>query len=246
MKLLMFARRTAKEILRDPLNLAFGLGFPLVLLALLSAIQAHVPVDLFRIQQLAPGMAVFGLSFLTLFSATLVARDRESALLQRLYTTPIRPVDFILGYLAPMLPIAAAQSLACYLAASLLGLDLGPSLLPALLLVLPVSLFFVGFGLLCGSVLNVKQVGGVCGALFTNLAAWFSGVWFDLGLVGGLFEKAANCLPFVHGVELQRAILAGDHAALWPHLAWVLAYAFLALTAASLLFLRQMRSPKEG
>lgn len=244
MKMLMFARRNAKEILRDPLNLAFGLGFPLVLLALLSAIQAHVPVDLFRIQRLAPGMAVFGLSFLTLFSATLVARDRESALLQRLYTTPLGPVDFILGYLAPMLPIAAAQSLACYLAACLLGWRLSLSLLPALALVLPVSLFFVGFGLLCGSLFTVKQVGGICGALFTNLAAWFSGVWFDLSLVGGGFEQAAGRLPFVHGVELQRAALAGDYAALWPHLAWVLAYGVLALAAASLLFLRQMRSPK--
>ena len=30
-----FAKRCAKEILRDPINLGFGLGFPLVLLFLL-------------------------------------------------------------------------------------------------------------------------------------------------------------------------------------------------------------------
>ena len=93
----IFAKRCAKEILRDPINLAFGLGFPLVLLLLLSAMQANIPVSLFEIDNLAPGMTVFGLSFLTLFSATLVARDRESAFLQRLYTTPLRGIDFILG-----------------------------------------------------------------------------------------------------------------------------------------------------
>lgn len=244
MKGMMFARRTAKEILRDPLNLAFGLGFPLILLALLSAIQANVPADLFRMEKLAPGMAVFGLSFLTLFSAALLAKDRESALLQRLYTAPLGPMDFMLGYLAPMLPMAAAQSAICYLAAALLGMPLGRSLLPALALSLPAALFFVSFGLLCGSLLTARQVGGVCGALFTNLAAWFSGVWFDLGLVGGAFQKIANCLPFVHAVELERAALAGDWRAVPAHLAWVLAYAALSLLAASLLFWRQMANPK--
>ena len=105
MKLRAFAVRTAKEILRDLLNLAFGLGFPLVLLLLLSAIQANIPVNLFEIQRLTPGLTVFGLAFMTLFSATLVAKDRDSALLPRLYTTPMTAADFILGYLLPLLPI---------------------------------------------------------------------------------------------------------------------------------------------
>ena len=34
MRMLTFAKRCAKEILRDPINLGFGLGFPLVLLVL--------------------------------------------------------------------------------------------------------------------------------------------------------------------------------------------------------------------
>ena len=84
MRILTFSKRCANEILRDPLNLAFGLGFPTVLLLLLSAIQANVPVPLFEIERLAPGIAVFGLSFMTLFSATLIAKDRESAFLERL------------------------------------------------------------------------------------------------------------------------------------------------------------------
>ena len=76
MRMTIFAKRCAKEILRDPLNLAFGLGFPLVLLVLLSAIQKNIPAALFEIDTLTPGMTVFGLSFLTRFSATLIARDR--------------------------------------------------------------------------------------------------------------------------------------------------------------------------
>ena len=98
MKMLTFAGRNTKEILRDPINLFFGLGFPLVLILLLTAIQANVPVPLFEIAHLAPGVTVFGLSFLTLFSAALIAKDRGSSLLRRLYTTPLTAADFILGY----------------------------------------------------------------------------------------------------------------------------------------------------
>ena len=241
MRVWTFSLRTAREILRDPLTVGFSLGFPVALLLLLSAIQANIPVELFAIGQLAPGIAVFGLAFLTLFSATLIARDRESALLQRLYTTPLTAADFILGYTLPVLPIALAQSAVCYLAAVFLRLPVTANLLRALLWTLPVALFFIALGLLCGSVFTVKQVGGICGALLTNLTAWLSGVWFDLDLVGGAFRKIANVLPFVHAVELERAALRGDWNAILPHACWVLGYGAAVLAAAVALFLRQMR-----
>lgn len=202
MRMLSFARRTAKEILRDPLNLAFGLGFPVALILLMSAIQANVPVPIFEIKSLAPGVSVFGLSFMTLFSATLVARDRETAFLERLYTTPMKATDFIFGYILPMIPIAMAQTIVCYLLAVVLGLPVSISILYAVLLNLPAALFFIALGLLCGSLFTVKQVGGICGALLTNLSAWLSGAWFDLTLVGGAFEKIASALPFMHAVEI--------------------------------------------
>lgn len=175
MKLQALCRRTTWEIVRDPLNLAFGLGFPLVLLLLLSAIQANVPVDLFAIDRLTPGISVFGLAFIALFSATLVARDRESALLQRLYTAPLTAGDFIFGYVLPLAPMAAVQAAVCYLAAIPLGLTVSVRMIWAVLLDLPAALLFIGLGLLCGSVMNVKQVGGICGALLTNLTAW---LWY--------------------------------------------------------------------
>ncbi|MBQ1272839.1 MAG: ABC transporter permease, partial [Clostridia bacterium] len=159
MRMITFARRCAKEILRDPINLAFGLGFPLVLLYLLSAIQANIPVSLFEIDTLAPGITVFGLSFMTLFSATLIAKDRESSLLQRLYTTPLTGVDFILGYLLPLLPIALGQVTICYLFAIPLGLTIHINIVYAIIGSLPVAIFNIALGLLCGSVLGVKQVG---------------------------------------------------------------------------------------
>ena len=241
MRMLTFATRNTKEILRDPLNLAFGLGFPVVLILLLSAIQANIPVELFAISSLAPGITVFGLSFMTLFSATLISKDRESSLLQRLYTTPLTPIDFILGYTLPIVPIAVAQSIVCYICALALGLEPSVNILPAILFVIPVSLLFIALGLLCGSVLNSKQVGGVCGALLTNLSAWLSGIWFDLELVGGAFRNVAYALPFVHAVDLERAVISGSFTDIGEHLIFVLGYAVVLLAAAVAMFLRQMK-----
>ena len=241
MKMLTFASRNTKEILRDPLNLAFGLGFPLVLILLLSAIQANIPVDLFEIQHLTPGISVFGLSFMTLFSATHIAKDRSSSLLQRLYTTPLTPLDFILGYTLPIIPIAIGQSVICYAVALVLGLDVTVNILIAIISIVPISILFISLGLLFGSILNDKQVGGICGALLTNLCAWLSGVWFDLELVGGAFKRIAYALPFVHAVEMERAILNGSLSDAIPHLWWVLGYSAIALISAVLLFLRQMK-----
>ena len=241
MRMMIFAKRCTKEILRDPINLGFGLGFPLVLLLLLSALQTNIPVSLFEIDTLTPGITVFGLSFVTLFSATLVAKDRESALLQRLYTTPLTYFDFIMGYMLPLLPIALGQTLICYLVAIPLGLTLSVNIVYAVIGMIPMVVFNISLGLLCGSVLGVKQVGGICGALLTNLSAWLSGVWFDLSLVGGFFEKIANALPFVHAVEMEKALFSGNFDLAAAHVLPILLYSVTITAIAMLCFLRQMK-----
>ena len=242
MRMLTFAKRCSKEILRDPINLGFGLGFPLVLLFLLSTIQKNIPVSMFEIDTLTPGITVFGLSFMTLFSATLVAKDRESALLQRLYTTPLTGFDFILGYMLPLLPIALGQTVICYLAAISLGLTISVNIFYAIVGMIPMAIFNIALGLLCGSILGVKQVGGICGALLTNLSAWLSGVWFDLNLVGGLFEKIANALPFVHAVEMEKALFCGDLELAGEHILPILLYSLGVTAVAVVCFLRQMKT----
>lgn len=241
MRMLILAQRNAKEILRDPINLCFGLGFPLILLLLLSAIQANIPVDLFEIDTLTPGITVFGLSFVTLFSATLIAKDREGAFLQRLYTTPLTGLDYICGYMLPILPIALGQTVICYIAAIFLGLTPGVNIIYAVIGIIPVAVFNISLGLLAGSLLGVKQVGGICGALLTNLSAFLSGVWFDLELVGGAFEKAAKLLPFFHAVEMEKALFKGDFDLAVSHALPIIPYCVVITALAVFCFLRQMK-----
>ena len=178
---------------------------------------------------------------MTLFSAVLISKDRESALLQRLYTTPLTASDFIFGYALPLLPMGLAQSIICYIAAIILGLEPRITILYAVMFGIPVALFYISLVLVCGSVLSAKQVGGICGALLTNLSAWLSGIWFDVELVGGAFKKVANALPFIHAVELERAVFSGNYTDIIPHLWWVMGYTIVAIIGAIFLFLRQMK-----
>lgn len=241
MRMLTFANRTFKEIIRDPLTVAFGLGFPLIVLLLLTAIQANVPVALFELDKLTPGICVFGLSFVSLFSAMLISKDRETSLQRRLFTTPLTAADFLLGYSLPMLPISVLQSVICYIAALILGLKPTVGILWTLLFLLPAALLYIAIGLLCGSLLTDKQVGGICGALLTNLTAWLSGVWFDVSLMGKVFKNIADALPFIHAVELERAALAGDISAAVHELPIVLGYAVILSAVGIAIFTKKMK-----
>ncbi|HNX14999.1 MAG TPA: ABC transporter permease [Oscillospiraceae bacterium] len=244
MRMLWFASRNRKEMLRDPLNLAFGLGFPVAVMLLLSTIQANIPIPMFEIDQLTPGIAVFGLSFVSLFSATLISKDRTGSFLLRLFTSPMTSSDFILGYILPIFPMALAQIAVCFAVAIALGLTVTVNILLSIAVQIPTAVLFIGIGLLCGSVFNDKQVGGICGALLTNLSAWLSGTWFDLNLVGGAFKTIAYALPFAHAVNAGRSALSGNYAAIMPDLWWVIGYAAVVLGIAIFVFSKKMKSDK--
>jgi len=242
MKTFAFASRNSKEILRDRLNLAFGIGFPVVLLLLLSAIQSNIPVQLFALDHLTPGIAVFGLSFISIFSGMLIAKDRTSSFMLRLFTSPLTSSDFIFGYTLPLLPMAVLQIAVCFTMAFFLGLTVSINVLLTIFVLLPAAVLFIAIGLLCGSLFNEKQVAGVCGALLTNFSAWLSGTWFDLDLVGGAFKRVADALPFVHAVKAGRAALSGNYSFIFPDLWWVIGYAVVIMAIAILVFTSKMNS----
>lgn len=240
-RMLAFSKRNTKEMLRDGVTLFFGIAFPLILLLLMTAIQANIPVEIYNIERLAPGVAAFGLCFLSLFSAMLISKDRTTSFLMRLYSSPMTPSDFILGYTLPLVPMGIVQSAVCFFVATIFRLPASVNILLAIAVLIPSALLYIAIGLLCGSLMNDKQVGGICGALLTNVSGWLSGVWFDLKLVGGAFEKIAGALPFVHSADAARAAISGDYAAIPMHLAVVLAYAVVIYILAVVIFRKKMK-----
>ena len=248
MRMFLFAKRNIKEILRDPINLFFGLGFPLVLLALLSIINSAIPPEakntMFQINNLAPGLTMFGSVFMALFAGMLLSKDRTSSFLMRLFTSPMTATDFILGYTLPMIVVTIVQATITLLVAGVLGLDININILFAIIMTALTSLLFVGTGLFFGSILNDKAVGGVCGALLTNVAGWLSGVFIPIDLIGGAFKTITNILPFYHSVEAIRISLSGNFNNLLPHLLVVIGYTIVIFIFAIIIFNRKMNGEK--
>lgn len=244
MKIAVFSKRNAQEILRDPVNLFFGLGFPLILLFLFSIINNAIPAEanntMFETQKVAPGVAMFGTVFLALFSGMLIAKDRATSFLIRLFASPMSSADFILGYTLPMIAVAVVQSVITFLAAAFIGLPLSWNTLLAVAVLIPVSFLFIGIGLLCGSLMNDKAVGGFCGALLTNVAGWLSGVWIPLDLIGGAFKAISEALPFYHAAQAAYQAVNGHYAEILPHLLIVFAYAIVFYVLAILVFKHKM------
>ena len=240
MKALCFAGRTFKEILRDPLTLIFGVGLPIALLVLMTVIQNSAPVPIFALDRLAPAIAVFSLSFISLYAGMLIARDRSTSFLARLFASPLAAGDYILGYALPLFPIAALQSAVCLTTAVLLGQKFTPYLFLELLALLPAAALFISFALLFGTIFSDKAVGGVS-SILVNAATLLGGTWFDISIMPTGFRRFAGMLPFVHAVDLARAAARGDLTAIPAPLAWVLGWSAVLAAAAVILFRQRMR-----
>lgn len=235
-----FSLRVAKETLRDPVTLIFGVGLPVVLLVIMSLIQRSAPVEIFAISRLAPGMAAFSLAFVAMFGAMLIAKDKSTSFLLRVFASPMRSYEYIAGYALPLLPIGAAQCLVCFAAALFFGLPFSGKLLLAPAALLPAAALYAAFGLLFGVMLTDKQAAPVSSVL-VQCAALLGGIWFDPALIGGTFETVCNVLPFIHASGAATAAIAGDGAATAVHILWLIGWTAILFTAAVLLFKKKMR-----
>ena len=170
-KIKAFSKRNQKEILRDPLSYIFCLGFPLVMLFVMTIVNESIPEEagmtIFRIDNLSGGIAVFGQTFVMLFTAITVAKDRSSAFLSRMYASPMTSNDFTLGYMFPMLVIAVVQNLITYAVSFIVSLIVGVSINPVGLLIsmlalIPSAIMFISFGFLFGTLFDEKAAPGFC------------------------------------------------------------------------------------
>ncbi|MGN1345775.1 MAG: ABC transporter permease [Eubacteriales bacterium] len=242
-----FAHRCMLELIRDPLSYVFALGFPLVMLAAMTVLNASLPPEagmtVFRIDSLAPGVYVFGLSFLMLFTALLLSKDRSEAFLVRLYISPMGRADFLFGYTAPVLLLALGQGVVTMGAALILAAITGVSLsfggaCLVLIASLPAALLFTGFGLLFGSLFHDKAAPPLSSVVI-SLSSFLGGMWMDLDRMDGAIVTLCDALPFWDAVRVGRMALALDFDGIWPHLAVVLLWAAAVYVLAVLAFRRR-------
>jgi ABC-2 type transport system permease protein len=228
-----------KEILRDPITSLLGILLPIIFIVLFTMLGKRAPLDIFEIDKLTPAIIAFGFSFLTMFSATLMAKDKKSAFLDRLFASPLTASDYIISYTLPLLPIALMQCIVCFVVAIMFGLQVTINMVVTMVVLLPIALLFIFMGLLFGTTLNTNQISGL-GSMFITLSAIFSGAWMDLNMIGGVFETIGYSLPFAHAVDAARYALAGEYSMIFPHLVWVIGYMLVLFVIAVFAFKRKM------
>ena len=197
--------------------------------------------DIFEVQNFAPSMTIFGLAFLGMFLGTLMSNDRNSSFLTRLFASPLKSVDYILGYSLPILPMAIIQGTLCFITAIIMGLPLNINVIYGILSLLPVALLFISFGLFMGSVLNTaSQVSGF-GTILINSAVFLSGAVIPLDSIGGTFKQVCDLLPFVHANSIVNLAVAGNFTNILPHILWLIGYSLILAIPSIIVFKKKMK-----
>ncbi len=249
MRSITFGRRVSKEIRRDPLSYIFCICFPIVMLVIMSIVDTSIPpqanMTVFHVENLTPGMAYFGLTFVMLFTSIQVSRDRTTALLLRLYASPMKSSDFIIGYTLPMLALGIVQMVVCFAAGIVVALVRGGTLpvaniLVAMGLLLPSLLMFVGIGILFGSAVSDKTAPGLC-SIIISVSGMIGGIWMDVDGLGGTIKKIAAAMPFYHGVKLARMPFADSYEGIGEHLLWTIGFGVVFCVLAAVVFGRKMQ-----
>ena len=238
MRMLNFAKRNFKELIRDPLSLIFEIALPIFLLFIFQ--QFNIPSDVFKLENFTPGIIIFGFSFISLFSGALVAKDRSTSLLIRLGTSPMKSKDFILGYIISLIPLVIIQDVLFFGVALLLGLSFSVNIIFSILISIIISILFISLGILIGSLVSEKASGGV-GSIIVQLVCFTSGMYFSTSQVGKTFGIICDLLPFGSSLNIIKNIMNGNKI-LFNDVIVFSIWTILTIVIATIVFNRKMKS----
>lgn len=241
MKYTYFAQRNFKEILRDPLSLILGVLLPVFFILLFSTISKNAPIEVFKPVSIVPGITIFGFTFITMFLGLLIAKDKSTSFLTRLFISPLKPKDFIIGYSIPLLPFSLIIGVACLIVGVYVGLPVSLKIVYTLISFIPYILFSVFVGIFLGLVCNEAQIMAI-GNIYIIASALLGGAWMDLNMLGVTVKNITEFLPFSHAIEFSRIILSDRQENIWIHLIVVSGYAIIFFFLSVYFFTRKMKS----
>ena len=242
MRTLNFAKRNFKEISRDPLSLIFAVILPLFLLFIFQ--QFNIPNESYKLENFTPGIVVFGFSFITLFTAMLISKDRTTSLLIRLGISPMKPVDYILGYIFSIIPIILIQNILFFILAICLGLSFSINIIWAILVSVVVAILFIAIGIIIGSISTEKASSGISSVVI-QLVCFTSGMYFPKEMLGSVFGKVCEYLPFESCLAILKGVMNNDLGIIEPRNIVVFGvYTIVVLALSVIVFKKKMTSDK--
>ena len=204
MRTLNFAKRNFREIARDPLSLIFAVILPLFLLFIFQ--QFNIPGENYKLENFTPGIIVFGFSFITLFTAMLVSKDKATSLLIRLGISPMKPMEYIMGYILSVIPIILIQNILFFILAIILGLGFSINIVLAMLVSVFIAVLFIAMGIIIGCVSSEKASSGIS-SIIVQLVCFTSGKYFPKEALGSGFGKICEYLPFESALTILKGIM---------------------------------------
>jgi len=240
MRTLNFAKRNFKEIIRDPLSIIFSVLLPLFLLFIFK--QINIPNESYELHNFTPGIVVFGFSFITLFTAMLVSKDRTSSLLIRLGVSPMKPIEYILGYMLSIIPLILIQNVLFFILAIALGLSFSINIIWAILISIVIAILFIAIGIILGSLFSEKASSGIS-SIVVQLVCFTSGMYFPRELLGDVFSRICEYLPFESCVTIIKGVMNANLESITIRNIIVFSiYTILALIISILIFKEKMIS----
>lgn len=240
MRTLNFAKRNFKEIIRDPLSIIFSVLLPLFLLFIFK--QINIPNESYELHNFTPGIVVFGFSFITLFTAMLISKDRTSSLLIRLGISPMKPIEYILGYMLSIIPLILIQNVLFFILAIALGLSFSINIIWAILISIVVAILFIAIGIILGSLFSEKASSGIS-SIVVQLVCFTSGMYFPRELLGDVFSRICEYLPFESCVTIIKGVMNANLESITIRNIIVFSiYTILALIISILIFKEKMIS----
>ena len=239
MRILTFTNRNFKEIIRDPLSIIFSLILPLFLLYIFK--QFKIPNEVYSIENFTPGIIIFSLSFITMFTASLVAKDRSTSLTTRLGVSPMKEIEYILGYALSVVPIVLIQNIIFFIVAIILGLKSSINIIHTILAVLPISILFISLGILIGTITTEKSSSGIS-SIIVQLVAFTSGMYFSTDMVGNTFSTICKILPFQSTLNITKSVLNNSYNNILTSTLIVVIYTIITIVLEIFLFKKKMIS----
>ncbi len=240
MRIINFAKRNFKELIRDPLSLIFEIALPLFLLFIFQ--QFNLPEESFKLENFTPGIIIFGFAFITLFTGALIAKDRSTSFLIRLGVSPMKPGEYILGYIISLLPIIIVQDILFFFLAIVLGLSFTINIIYAILVSIIISIFYIATGILIGSLVSDKASGGI-GSIIVQLVCFTSGMYFPKELVGKAFQVICEILPFESSLNIIKGVLNNNLSIISTrNIIIFVFYTIFVITLSSFIFKKRMTS----
>lgn len=195
------------------------------------------------IDSFAPGIiALAVLMVTTIFSVVIIVREKSGGMLERLFSTPLRPLELVVGHAAALSVIAVAQS-TVVLGAALLLFQV--QVVGSVPLVFAVLLLFAvgnqGLGMVASAAARneLQAVQFIPLVLFPSLL--LTGVFYPLEAIPGGLRPLSWFVPMTYANEAMHSVMLRGWGAgeIWVDLVVLAAYAAVALLGAAVFIRRQ-------